>query len=225
LGDPYYVFVDVHHFHDRIAPRELVFNNSRVLRESRPIGRFRSEDRDFDGVRRRIAFNEGPGIAPIQRATGQHFQPRPVREVIQQTRVPETVRRDNDRNRNNTPNLTQQPARQGVVPEQQRIYREPQQVQPSPTGRPEQRIYREAPNPQTEPAQVPRAPNEVPRRAPRPEFESSRVAPTGQAPAASKAAEQHGKDEGQIRREEHTAPPAPAPAPAPDRRQREKDGE
>jgi hypothetical protein len=227
VADSYFVFVDVHHFHDRIVPRELVYNDPRVFQRSRVVGGFRTETGDFDGGRRRIAFNEGPGVAPIQRATGQHFTPRPVREVVQQTRVPEAVRGEPDRNRNATPWVTQQPARERAVQQQQqpppRIYREATPNQPPPSGRQEPRIYREVPNPQPEPRQVPHPPTEVPRREPRPEVvnPTPRLAPTDERPEPPKASE-HGKAEGQVRRQERTAPP---PASKPENRRQQKDGE
>jgi hypothetical protein len=212
VAQSYFVFVDVHHFYGRLAPRELVFNDPRVFQRSRVVGGFRTETRDFDGARRRISFNEGPGIAPIQRATGQHFAPRPVREVVQQTRVPESVRREPERNRNATPWVTQQPARERAVQPQpqQRIYHETPPAQPPPAGRQEPRIYREVPNPQPEPRQVPHPSAEVPRRESRPEVANPRLAPTGERSQPPKASE-HGRAEGQVRQEERAAPPANEP--------------
>src|SRR6185369_3042944 len=93
LADPFFVFVDVHHFHDRLRPRELVFNDRRLIERSRPISNFRRENRDFDGVRRHVVVNQGPGIDPIQRVTGMRFTARPVRELVQQTPVPDSFRR------------------------------------------------------------------------------------------------------------------------------------
>lgn len=172
VSDSAFLFVDVHHFHDRLEPREFVFNNPEILRRSRPVGGFRRETRDFDGARRQIAFNQGPPVDSIQRATGTRFTARPVTELVRQTRIPEPARRNLEQART---------ARQRGVPEQQptsrtgsdqqRLYREPS-AQPAPTGRSDQRIYREAPAPRTS-----RAPVEVPRRQPVPDVVTPPAAP------------------------------------------------
>jgi hypothetical protein len=165
FSDSSFVFVDVHHFHDRLRPQELVFNDPRVLSRSRRVGGFRSETRDFDGMRRQIAINQGPAIDPIQRATGTRFTPRPVTELVQQTSVPQSMRRNPV-----PPSAERSRAPQETVPprtgrEEQRLYREAPPALPAPTGRQEQRLYREVPRPQPAPRVAP-APSQ--RQAPVP---------------------------------------------------------
>ena len=204
-GAPF-VFVDIHHFHDRLGPRELVFNDSGILRRSRPVGEFRSESRDFGGVSRRIAFNPGPGVDPIQRATGRRFTPRPVHELVRQTAVVRSPgRRPDERDRSTQPLVNRQQPQTTTGTERGRLYRETPPVQTPPTGRQQQRIYHEVPNPQpvpVPPAQMRRAPVEVPTPptvAPR----ERPLPPTGY---------EHRPVEGQTpRREERAAPPQPAP--------------
>ena len=153
VADSFFVFCDVHHFHDRLRPQELVFNDPGLIRRSHRVGGFRTETRDFDGVQRRIAFNQGPSPDPIQRATGTRFTPRPVTELVRQTPVPESVRRNlsrPERQRVQPTTPEQTPSRTGR--EQQRLYREAPPATPPPTGRQEQRLYHEAP---TRPAQPP----------------------------------------------------------------------
>src|SRR5262249_233063 len=113
--------------------------------------------------------------------------------------------------------------------EQPRIYREAPTPQPTrPTGRQDQRVYHEVPNPQPNPAPVPRpnppvvTPN---RELSRPEVQSPRLAPTGERPQPPRS--EHGRAEGQVRREEprnREAPPPAQQAP-PAKRQQEKDGQ
>ncbi|HZR19586.1 MAG TPA: DUF6600 domain-containing protein, partial [Verrucomicrobiae bacterium] len=168
VADTSFVFVDVHHFHDRLAPRELVFNDTRIFSRSRPVGGFRTETRDWGGGSRRIVINRGPGVEPIQRAIGTKFTERPVRELVQQTRVPDSTRRaPTERATTQQPRANEAPVQHGTGREQQRLYREAPVAQPPATGRQEQRIYREAPAPQPAPKEVPQpqpAPKEVPRQ-------------------------------------------------------------
>jgi hypothetical protein len=230
VADSYFVFVDVHHFHDHLAPHELVFNDPRIVARSRPVGGFHREDHDFGGYRRPIAFNRGPGVDPIQRATGVRFDARPVKEVARQTRVPETVRRQPEHQRIDHPVATAPPVQQPrVAREQPRIYREaPAPQQPPPTGRQEQRVYHEVPNPQPNPAPVPHLnpPVVTPPREPGcPQVQTPRLAPTGERPQPPTS--EHGRAEGQVHREEpgnaHTPPPAQQAPPA--KRQQERDGQ
>ena len=196
VPDTSFMFVNVHRFHDRLGPGELVFNDPAILRRSHRIGGFRRETRDFDGFRRQIAVNRGPGVATIQRATGRGFTQRPARDLIRQNGIPETARRSPKRPFAQQPQVTQQPAPQrGWVQQPPRLYREAPAVQPAPTGRQEQRIYREAPTaqspqrqvPQREvtpqatapaaPRPVPSAPIAVPRRQPLPEASTPATVP------------------------------------------------
>ena len=213
--DSPFVFVDVHHFHDHLGPRSLLFNDPRILGRTRLVRNFKREDRDFGGVRRTIFANPGPGVDPIQRATGTRFAARPVVDLVRQTRVPEEARRNlaqpnAERPRvNQEPRVKQEPSPSRTGREQQRLYREAPPVQPPPTGRQEQRLYREVPNPQ------PAVPRE--RALPPPAVE-------------------RGRPESQVPRREEPAPrvaPAPAPrqaappqAPPPGReKERERDGQ
>jgi hypothetical protein len=197
-----FFFVDIHHFHDRLQPREFVFNDPRILGRSRVVGGFQTETRDWGGAQRRIAFNKGPDLAPIERATGSRFTQRPVREIARQTAPPATVGR--------TPGaFTQQPVtpnRQHVAaPDESanssHIYHEPQAAPPTPTGRQEPRLYHEAPKqPPTPPSAAP--PTEVPRPSQEVPREAPNITPPQQARrAGSKSGTQPG-----LRTQAHGAP-------------------
>ncbi len=208
-SDSFFVFSDVHHFHDRFQPRDLVFNDPAILRRSRPVGRFRTETRDFDGVRRQVAINQGPGVDPIQRATGTRFTPRPVTELVRQTPIPESARRTLSQSNTLRSRATQQPAPSPTGREQQRLYREAPPAQPPPTSRQEQRLYREVPSPQPSPQPVP-APQPIPRRQPVPEVSQPPVAaPERALPPTGR---QSGRMEPQVPRR---AEPAPRVEPPP----------
>lgn len=226
FGTTPFFFVDIHHFHDRLQPREIVFNDPRILGRSRVVGGFQTETRDWDGGRRRIAFNKGPDLAPIERATGSRFVQQPVRELARQTPAHPTAGR--------TPGaFTQQP----TTPNRQRtgapnenantahIYREPQAPQPSPTGRQEQRLYHEAPAqpPTTPPAVAPHPSRQVvpPTEVPRPSQEVPHEAPkttppqqarrTGLAPATQPGVRTQAHGEPVTKGSDETPPQRPLP--------------
>jgi len=77
-----FVFVDFHHFRDPIRPRTVIVNNTTIINRTRVINNIRRETLRFDGVAQRVVINRGPGVDPIQRATGAKFTPRPITEVV-----------------------------------------------------------------------------------------------------------------------------------------------
>lgn len=221
VSDSFFTFVDVPHCHDRLRPQELVFNDPAILRRSHPVGRIRTETRDFNGMRWRIAINQGPGVDPIQRATGTRFTARPVTELVQQTPVLQSMRRNPAQPITERPRPTQEPAPSRTGREQQRLYREAPPAQPAPTGRKEQRLCHEVPNPQPAPRpwQPPAQP--VPRSHPVPEV--SRPSAAIPQRALPPTGRETGKIEPQVPRREEPPPrvaPAPAPGPAPGTPQR-----
>src|SRR5216684_845077 len=195
VSDSFFVFTDVHRFHDRLGPRDLVFNDPQILRRSRRVGEFRRETRDFDGTRQRIVINQGPGVDPIERVTGTRFTPTPVRELVRQTPVPETVRRSLQPGAER-PRVNQEPTQPRTGREQERLYREAPRAQPPPTGRQEQRIYREPPAPQPAP-QPWQAPAEQRRRVPVPERPAPVVPQERPLPPTGF---ERGRNEGQVPR-------------------------
>lgn len=229
-----FVFVDIHHFHDHLGPRSFVFNDPGILERTRLVRNFKREDRDFGGVRRTIFANPGPGVDPIQRATGTRFTQRPVAELVRQSRAPEDSRHNLVQPNSERPRGSQQPPAQQTGREQQRLYREALPAQPAPTGRQEQRLYREVPNPQPAPQWPANQPAPVPRKQPVPEV---RVQPTvPQERALHPSAVERGRPESQVPRREEPAPrvaPVPTPRPAPppqgpppgQEKERERDGQ
>ena len=223
ISDSFFVFVDAPHFHDHLGPRSLILNDPRILQRTRLVSNFRREDHDFGGVRRTVFANPGPGIDSIQRVTRTRFTPRPVADLVRQTRIPTEARRNLARSNAQKPPINQEsrvnqepsPSRTGR--EQQGLYREAQPVQPPPTGRQEQRLYREVPNPQPapHPQPTPAQPAPNPRRQPVPEVPARPAVPRERA--VPPAPVERGQPENQVPRREEPAPriePRPAPRPA-----------
>ncbi|HWD91093.1 MAG TPA: DUF6600 domain-containing protein [Verrucomicrobiae bacterium] len=144
LAPSFFVFCDIHHFHDHFGSRrDFVVNNTTIINRTRVIKNFQRQSVDFNGRQRTIFANRGPGVDPIQRATGQKFTARPVRDVIQQEHRPENMRRDEGTRPEQRPAADQRPAPTGR--DQQRNYQQqPQREQtPAPTGREQQRNYQQ----------------------------------------------------------------------------------
>jgi hypothetical protein len=199
-----FFFVDIHHFHDQLRPTAFVYNDPRILGRSRVVGGFQTETRDWDGTRRRIAFNKGPDVAPIERATGSRFTQRPVHEVARQTPPPATVSRTRGALTRQQQPITPNTQRVGAPNESansSHIYHEPQAAPPTPTGRQEPRLYHEPPKqapspaPTAPPTEAPRSSQEVPREAPK----------TTPPPQANRAASKSGTQPG-LRTQAHGAP-------------------
>ena len=74
--DTAFVFVGDDHFSGRIGPSVIVRGNRHdLIQRTKFISNVRFTSRDVDGAHvRRVAFNEGPGLAAIQKATGKQFR-------------------------------------------------------------------------------------------------------------------------------------------------------
>jgi hypothetical protein len=125
LAPSFFTFCNVHNFRDHFNRRNLIVNNTTIINRTKVVKNFQRQTVDFNGHQRTVFANRGPGVDPIQRATGRTFTPRPIRDVVRESHTPDRVRQGNDR-----PNAPR--------PEQQR-----REATPSPTGREQQRNYQQ----------------------------------------------------------------------------------
>ncbi len=157
LSASFFTFCDVHHFQDHFGSRrDLIVNNTTIINRTKVVNNFSRQTVDFGGHQRTVFENRGPGIDPIKRATGRDVTPRPVHDVVRETRQPESVRRDG-----NQPREAQRPNEQPK-----------RETTPAPTGREQQRNYQQPENRQpeqqpakpaeTKPAQRPQTPEQRP---------------------------------------------------------------
>lgn len=174
LDASFFVFTGVRHFHDRFRPSSFVFNDRRIYNSTRRVGSFRRETRDIEGTRQRVVYNPGPSVTTVQKATGQRFEPIPIREAVSSTPLPQSVRRrdafsgaqrgaetirpdqrnfDNQRTYDRR-NSTTRPEAQPTVPPSE-APRQNAVPQVPPTGR-EPRVYRQEVQPKSAP--LPQAP-------------------------------------------------------------------
>src|SRR5882672_275187 len=92
LAPSFFVFVDVHHFHDPIRADRLIVNDTRIVNRTTVVNNFRRETRSFDGTRQTVVINQGPSATVVQRATGGRLSPVPITQVARETAIPSTVR-------------------------------------------------------------------------------------------------------------------------------------
>lgn len=144
LGVSFFTFCDAHRFQDHFrGRRDLIVNNTTIINRTRVVNNFNRRTVDIDGRQRTVFENRGPGVDPIRRATGRDFTPRPVREVIRESRQPENMRRDNNQPRE--------------LRQDQRPNEQPRREATPPTGRDEQRNYQQPDNRQPRRDQTPPA--------------------------------------------------------------------
>jgi hypothetical protein len=77
-----FAFVETGHFHDHIGPTTVVFNNPAIINQTTRMAEFKHETRTIDGRQQRIAINDGPGVAAVEKATGRKENVVPVQQVL-----------------------------------------------------------------------------------------------------------------------------------------------
>jgi len=89
-----FVFVEVGHFHQPVRPSNVIVNNTAIINKTTIVNNnIRQETRTIAGSPQKVMFNEGPGLAPIQKASGKIISAVPIDEAVRQTPVPRTVSR------------------------------------------------------------------------------------------------------------------------------------
>lgn len=89
-----FVFVESGRFHERITPSAVIVNNRTVVEKTSVVTNIRRTDKAIaGGAARTVVVNEGPGLKPMQQATGQKVRTAEIREVVRQTPLPASVNR------------------------------------------------------------------------------------------------------------------------------------
>jgi hypothetical protein len=100
VAGPAFVFVDVRRFHEPVRPASVIVNNTTIINKTTEIAHAKHATRNIDGAGpKRVLVNEGPGLAPIEKATGKKLRQVSIREASSQTRVPPDVSRQSARPR------------------------------------------------------------------------------------------------------------------------------
>ena len=84
-----FVFVGAERFGEPIKPSVLIANNAGIIKQTKFVTNEKRLSRDFDGTGARVGvFNEGPGLAAIQNASGRQFKPVAISEAVHRTQAP-----------------------------------------------------------------------------------------------------------------------------------------
>ena len=89
-----FVFVEAGRFHEPVRPGNVIVNNTANINKTTVVNSpVRQETRTIAGSPQKVMFNEGPGLAPIQKASGKTISVVPINEAVRQTPVPRAVTR------------------------------------------------------------------------------------------------------------------------------------
>jgi hypothetical protein len=197
---PQFVFVQTSRFHERVRPQTVIVNNTTIINQTTVINNVRQETRNFGSAgTRRVTVNEGPGLAPIERAAGRKMQSVRVQDAVRETPIPTPVR--------------------------QRIFEQKGKRRPSPDRAQSQATPQRAPQPDPTPQVTPApAPDRAREAAPAPEPRRDNIQKRGQPETSDKGT---AKDDDEQRRKrgrpaspeqpsvipERTLQPTPTPTP------------
>lgn len=88
---PTFMFVETRRFRERIRPTTVVVNNTTIINQTTVISNVRREERNVGGRQQRVVVNEGPGLEPVRKATGEQVRVVPIQEAANRTKVPAVV--------------------------------------------------------------------------------------------------------------------------------------
>ena len=101
--DAAFVFVDNDHFSGHIGSSVIIHGDRHdLMNRTKFISNIRFSSRDVDGHKvGRVAINEGPGLAAVQKATGRHFRVEPMSAAVGRTPVPSSLQHGPAQKENN----------------------------------------------------------------------------------------------------------------------------
>ncbi len=209
-----FVFVGVGHFTDPVRPSTVIVNNTTIINQTTIISGTKRETLSIGGAQKRVVVNQGPGIDPIQKATGRTIRAVPIREAASQTPAPRNLKQStpapavNENHRGFQGQPTEPAGRQRPAATEQPRKSAPQHERPPAKAAPSpdksqtpagSEKHRESQGQSAEPSsrQRPPAAEEPRKSAPQRERSPATVAPSpekGQAPTGS---EKHRESQGQ----------------------------
>lgn len=103
IGAPLFSFVAVGRFHGRIHPAGVVINDPKIIKQTKEITEIERAHRTIGGVQQKVVINEGPGVAVVQKATGQKIPAVPIQEAVRQSPAPRSEGRETTKPAETTP--------------------------------------------------------------------------------------------------------------------------
>jgi hypothetical protein len=88
-----FVFVGTSHFSEPVHRSRVIVNNTKIINQTTVINNIRRENRTVSGgTAQQVVINQGPGIDPIQKATGKTVSAVPIGDAVRRTPVPTTLK-------------------------------------------------------------------------------------------------------------------------------------
>jgi hypothetical protein len=104
IAPEHFVFVQSGRFHERVTPKTVIVNNNTVIQKTTLITNIKRVDgAAAGGASGRVVFNEGPGLASMQKATGQKVRRVTMDEAARSTPVPASIARQDKPERGASP--------------------------------------------------------------------------------------------------------------------------
>ncbi len=89
VAGPQFVFVESRRFADPVRPSTVIVNNTQIINQTTVVNNLKREKVTLAGAgSREVMFNEGPGVAAVQRATSRKIEPVPIEQALRRTRTP-----------------------------------------------------------------------------------------------------------------------------------------
>ena len=134
MAPSFFMFIGANRFGSRFRPADLIINNTVIINKTRPVRNFERETVKVDGEERTIYSNKGPGVEPVEHATGETLRPRPVEDVAKETPPPQNLPGNENQRPETKPG--EQPGNEALPPTGNEQH--PEQAQPKPEQPPAQ---------------------------------------------------------------------------------------
>ena len=135
MAPSFFMFVGVNRFRgSRFRPGDLIINNITIINKTKEVRNFERETVKVDGEEKTIYSNKGPGVGPVEEATGETVKPLPVQEVARETPPPK-IPPGNENQQAQQPETKpgEQPGNEATLPPTGKEHPETQPQQPGQT--------------------------------------------------------------------------------------------
>jgi Family of unknown function (DUF6600) len=92
-----FLFVEADHFTRPVRRTQLIVNNTTIIHETTQTFKVERETRQIAGVRRKVIFNQGPGVQRIEQATHEKVDLVPIQQAVRRTQAPHALAQKHER--------------------------------------------------------------------------------------------------------------------------------
>jgi hypothetical protein len=87
----FFAFVQIARFDERVRPRTVIVNDTKIINQTTVIKNIRHETRNIEGDSRKVVINEGPGVDLIRKAGHRNINAVPIQEAARRTSAPSSL--------------------------------------------------------------------------------------------------------------------------------------